>query len=262
MSEPTPDEAPLSVDAVRKRGGWIRQRIDYPTIFIGFSGFALWMLWPELPAVDSDRIPRRRALVVARQGSKAVGEWYKRPDLIAFPSLVSFAPMSAGDEATVGVAYHSDGASRLLERIDDTGGEVAAPSAVALAAEAAREISSARAPYLRERWSGLPMPPAAPVHVVTSAGLGHVAPQWSEADKAVLFTMGRAWEVELSLTIADDGQPERVFLEKGCGDAAIDRAVMRTLSRPDVWKGATGGSGTVLVSYSPPRAANGDRHED
>jgi len=235
--------------------------VDYPTLLISVAAIGLWTLWPELPAVDSDRIPHRRALVVAREGSVAAGDWHKRPDLIAFPSLASFAPITSGDDATVGVAYRSDGESRLLDRAGQDREAVAAPTPVALAAEAAREISSTRAPYLRDPWRGAHTTPRNPVTVDVSAGLKGVTPQWSEADRAVLFTLGRAWEVEFSLTIDDDGRPDRVFLERGCGDAAIDRAVMRTLSRPDVWKAAPGGSGTVLVSFSPP-AANGDKDED
>ena len=261
MSTPSPEDTSPPIDATQKRGGWVRQWIDYPTIFIAFSGVALWSLWPELPVTDTDRVPRRQALVVARGRTANPSDWHKRPDLIAFPSIVSFAPMAGGDDATTGVEYHSEGQVHLLERNDGEAGAVAAPSVVALAAEAAREISRARTPRLHEPRAERPKRAEASVTVNVSAGLGRVAPRWSATDEAVLFTLGRAWEVELSLTIADDGRPESVFVERGCGDSAIDRAVMRTLSRPDVWEGATEGSGTVLVSFAP-RTANGEENED
>jgi hypothetical protein len=262
MIKPSPEEASPPINVTQKRGGWVRQWIDYPTIFIAFSGVALWSLWPKLPVTDTDRIPRRQALVVARDRTADPGDWHKRPDLIAFPSLVSFAPMAGGDDAATGVEYHSEGQVHLLERSRGADGTVAAPSVVALAAEAAREISSARTPRLHApRGAKRSKRSEAPVTVNVSAGLGRVVPRWSATDEAVLFTLGRAWEVELSLTIADDGRPESVFVERGCGDSAIDRAVMRTLSRPDVWKGATEGSGTVLVSFAP-RTANGEENEN
>ena len=247
-------------DDIRKRvaQGWV----GYPTLCIAFAWVGLWALWPELPVVDSARIPRRIGLLVARDGSVSMRDWHKRPDLIALPSPVSFAPLVADADEATGVEYDVEGPSHLLARPDN--GESMSPrgNVVALAAEAAREISSARAPSLHGPWRGPTGDPRSSVAVVVSAGLGGVEPQWRKTDEAVLFTMGRAWEVELSLTITDDGRPENVFLEESCGDAAIDRAVIRTLSRPDVWRGAkASGRGTVLVSYSP-RAAVGDSDED
>ncbi len=248
----TDDTAQASAFRRNVARGWI----DYSTLCIAFAWIGLWLLWPTPPVVDSERIPRRRSLVVARDAAIGLSEGYRRPDLIALPSLVSFSPMVDDGNGAAGVLYSGGGPSRLLARSSEVDSAMGSPSAVALAAEAAREISRARVPRLHGPWRGWECEPSSPVAVTVSAGLGRATPRWSATDEAVLFTLGRAWEVELSLTITDDGRPEHVFLERGSGDAAIDRAVLRTLLRPDVWEGATAGSGTVLVSFAP-RTANG-----
>jgi len=246
------------------RSGRSRQWIDYPTMFIAVAWCGMMLLWPEMPVTDAAAVPRTRALVAARTVSGAAIPLFRRPDLIARPSEASFAPSFGVDAADRALDFDRRDLTRttLLQRewTQDRTAEVL--GGVALAAEAVRAVSRARPPVRHALWApGSPLRPTPLVSVAASDGLGDVDLSWSSADTDALFRVDHAWEVELSVTIADDGMPGELFLEKRSGDPPLDRALIRALSRPETWKQASGGRGTLLVSFSP-IVAKGMHDED
>ena len=241
-----------AAQAVWKRTGLIHRRIDYATVVVVCGWVGLFILWPEMPQTDSNRVPLIRGALIANGTSLPVSEAYRRPDLIAFPSELSFAAKGVEEALPDGVdLMRQEGASVLpRERATATGVDEASGE-VALAAEAVREVSRASAPSLYAPWDHAGPEPLSSIAVEVSRGLGKSVPRWSEADQRELFGVDRVWEVEISLTMTDDGRPVDVFLETSSGDAKIDRAVMMAVVRPGLWQNASPGRGTVLISFSP-----------
>ena len=78
---------------LRKKKSVIPRGLDYPTIIIAFSWIGLLALWPRSPYYheQSDQKIASNTVVILPQCSLK-SRLYTRPDLIAFPSSVSFAP--------------------------------------------------------------------------------------------------------------------------------------------------------------------------
>ncbi len=135
-----------------------------------------------------------------------------------------------------------------------------AETSVELAAAAVREIDCDFEPRSVE-----PVVIAAqstsPVTVVLQGNLRDASIQWTNDDIDKLFYSDNAWEVELSVVMNDDSQPEEIFIEKQNGAAEIAGYLVRVLRRPDRWVKAARGRGKVLVSFSPV-VINGEHDED
>ncbi len=241
--------------------GLLRRWVDYPTLRIVAGWIGLLLLWPDMPVTDANVVPYEGGLVVASGGLAEADGLYKRPDLIAFPSSSSFAPLDEGEDSGA-IDLLLDGRRvHMLEREKGSASRDVSASGVALAAEAIREIGVAEVLVERGVGSGGTPGETPPVTVACSGGLSGAGISWSEADAAKLFGVDQAWEVELSVVIADDGRPEEVYIEKQSGGAEIDALIVRALLRPNTWSRATAGRGTVLVSFSP-SVTNGERNED
>ena len=132
---------------------------------------------------------------------------------------------------------------------------------MALAAEAVREVSHVPVPRFGapREVSGVAWPS---VTVQKSEVFGDGALAWSAEDEGRLFSVDHAWEVELSLVISDDGRPSEVFLEKRSGFPEVDRGLLASLARRELWVGVQVGRGTMVISYSPKKAESGALNED
>ncbi|MBT3191186.1 MAG: energy transducer TonB [Verrucomicrobia bacterium] len=243
------------------RTGWLHRWVDYATLLIACCWVALLMLWPDMPQTDAAVVPRRLGIVVAQDAGLPSSQTYRRPDLFAFSSDRSFVSAGEGEALSVGVDYARTGGAHVLPRPRHDDGVRKPSSMVAMAAEAIREVGGHRSPALYAPWDLPARVASSPVSVSVSAGLGDATLVWSEADQLQFFGVEHAWEVELSLSITEDGQPVSVFLETSCGDAAMDRAIVAAVSRPDHWRDLSPGHGTVLISFSP-NARNGVLDED
>lgn len=247
----------------RSRFGVWQQWVDAPTILIAVSWVALWMLWPTLPESDAGTASGRLGMVCAREGALPPLERYKRPDLIAFSSPLSFVPHARTRSPVPALTHAREARAHMLPRVETAEvRQISQPDAVALGAEAVRCVRPPNLPALKPGAGAGGVARVTPmVAVEVSAGLGANRPVWSSGDRTQLFSGSRPWEVELSLTLDEAGHPGRVFLEQESGDPEIDRAVVRILSRPDVWRHGTAGRGRVLVSFSP-GLSNGGDYED
>jgi hypothetical protein len=142
----------------------------------------------------------------------------------------------------------------LLERKPSPTEDKSDADKVALAAEAIRDISKVDLSnkFRLSRIKFVPECGKSNIVVNISGSIGSNAViEWSKSDLNDLFSGKRSWEVELTLKIGADGMPGELFLERACGQSAIDRAVVRILMRPDVWRNAGVGNGSVLISFSP-----------
>jgi hypothetical protein len=242
---------PKSPDAPWARKGWFRRWADYSTLLMACCWGGLFLLWPEMPQTDMELVPHLPGIVVAHDLGIPVSDIHRRPDLIAFSSDISFSASEEDARLPVGVVYDREGGTRILMRERRSRGDVVLEGAVALAAEAVRDVGGVESP-LRELRRNVTADVASPtVSVDVSTGLGGAVLAWSEGARQKLFAVESAWEVELSLSITDDGRPVDVFLEASSGSDAIDRAVVMAVSRPDAWRQASRGHGTVLISFSP-----------
>ncbi len=251
---------PRSEQARQGRATWLYPRFDYATGFVICSWVGLFMLWPQMPQINHELVPVERGSVSAFEGDLSAIQLYNRPNLIAFPSVVSFSATGVGDALPDHVEQAHQRPLRVFPRAQTVELDRAS-GFVALAAEAVREVSEASVPTLRPVWESEGQKASSPVVTEVSATLGKAQPVWSDQDRVELFSGNRAWEVELSLTMTEDAQVEAVFVETSSGDAATDRAVLMTVSRPGLWRNASAGYGRVLISFSPSVRSGGD-HED
>jgi hypothetical protein len=176
---------------------------------------------------------------------------YRRPDLIAFSSPVSFVPAYVEVDPAETLLYPLSARPHNMTRehvLDDADSD---STGVALAAEAIGEVGDVPVPLRKGHPKQIQLLSKDPFTVVVSEALGIRRLSWSEEDLHRLFQGERTWEVEISLTITDDGRPEFIFMESGSGDARLDRDIIHVLSRPELWGGAKVGRGLVLISYSP-----------
>lgn len=176
---------------------------------------------------------------------------YRRPDLIAFSSPVSFVPAYVEVDPAETLLYPLSALPHNMTRehvLDDADSD---STGVALAAEAIGEVGDVSVPLRKGHPKQIQLLSKDPFTVVVSEALGIRRLSWSEEDLHRLFQGELTWEVEISLTITDDGSPEFIFMESGSGDARLDRDIIHVLSRPELWGGAKVGRGLVLISYSP-----------
>jgi hypothetical protein len=237
-------------DRNRYRRGIFRRWVDYPTLLIASGWVGLLCLFPDMPITDSDSMPHLRGGVVVMDGSSPV-ELYRRPDLIAFSSPVSFITDYAEMDPAEALLYPREAQSHNLPREHGSGTYSSDSSGVALAAEAIRDIGQTLVPFLLNPSERDVFTKRSPIAVAVSLGLGINTLAWTERDVEKLFQGDRTWEVEISLTITDDGRPEYIFIERGSRDVRLDQDIVQVLSRPDVWTGARPGRGAVLISFSP-----------
>ena len=211
------------------------------------------LLWPEIPSHTEEILIDHKSMVVANNSKYSEEAFFRRPDIIALPSGVSFSPDidNKNDAMFLKKRKLQD---RTLEKIvfkESVNNELGVE--VAMAAEAIRDVGKSR---LIET-SHLKLLPNKKnveggkgdlVHI--SGDIGSEAYlDWTDIDRRDLFDGNRGWDVELSLRIKNGGLPENVFLEETSGDITIDRKVVRTLSRADIWQNALPGAGTVLISF-------------
>jgi len=238
-----------------QRKGWLNSRVDFLSVIIAclWGGLTL-LVWPHMRPKDEGVTGRYKSMVIADERVLSENDLYRRPDLIALPSDISFTPGSEAESTVMVFSDHFGHRINLLERRAFEYSDTAESETVALAAEAVRDISSAdifAKPAVIKR-----EPPEGGgernIFVGVSGNIGSdVIPVWSESDQDAVFKGKSSWEVEVSLIISDDRTPEYVFLERSSGQRTIDSEIVRILSRPDVWKNVMPGYGSLLISYSP-----------
>jgi hypothetical protein len=235
----------------------VRRLVDFSAILIACLWGGLFLLmWPRVRQENSPHY-QYKSMIVADNRKLPACELYRRPDIIALPSAVSFEPLAEENDYIAVLPEERDRSFAALERRDIECCQPAAMPAVALAAEAVTHIRGVDTFDYQPPVDLQPRGSTAPVFVSVSKKIGNgVEIKWSKSDYDKLFRGRLPWEAEVSLIIADDGWPQDVFLERPSGNAIVDRELVRTLSRPDVWQGASAGFGSVLVSFSPPLVAS------
>jgi len=239
-----------------QRKGLFNRWVDFSSVIIAcLWGGLIVLFWSHIvPHKAGKKIRRYKSMVIADERVLSEKDVYRRPDLIALSSDISFAPDSEAESAVMVFSDDSGQRADLLERKSFEYSNAVESDNVALAAEAVRDISSADVlPKLTVMRPGETVGQGkSNVFVGVSGDIGKdLTPLWSESDKALLFKGKSGWEVEVSLKISDDGTPEYVFLERASGQRVIDSEIVRILSRPDVWKSVVPGEGSLLISYSP-----------
>lgn len=235
-----------------KYGWWL----DYSSIVIAMLwGGLVLLLWPRGSAGESPRHSfHYQSMVVDSSFDLSDCAIYQRPCIISLPSAISFKPECTPDSAEVDFRDDYKKQINTLERNITLPADITGADKVALAAEAVRDISgiddlNRYKPVRIERGKSRGQSSIA-VKVDGEISCNTVL-QWRDSDRKDLFSGTRSWEVELSLSIDSDGIPQDLFLEKPSGQSSIDRAVVRILSRPDVWHNAGVGAGSILISFSP-----------
>ncbi len=246
--------------ANKKSAAWLREKrfkrwIDLPSLFIACCWVGMLLLWPETKLHQEERIPQYKSMVVAHDINYSDENMYHRPDLIALPSNVSFAPDGDDKNDVMPLKKKKLQTSMLYKRqvnevaVDDK------PEDVAMAAEAIRDVGrSLRFGMGRREMAagGAGANNGKGVLVCVSGNIGDDAVlAWTESDYLALFGGDRAWDIELSLRIEKNGLPSAIFLEKPSGDSSVDSGVVHALSRADLWQNVMPGYGAVLISYSP-----------
>jgi hypothetical protein len=239
-----------------QRKGLLNRWVDFPSVIIAcLWGGLIVLFWSHVVSHEEEvNVRRYKSMVIADERVLSEKDVYRRPDLIALPSDISFAPDSEDESAVIDFSDDSGQRGGLPERRDAECRSVSESDNVALAAEAVRDISSAD--VLPKPTVVIPGEVAGHdklnVFVGVSGDIGRdVMPVWSESDRDLLFRGKSGWEVEVSLKISDDGKPEYVFLEKASGQGKIDSEIVRILSRQNVWEKVVPGEGNLLISYSP-----------
>jgi len=232
---------------------WFRRWIDFPTLLIGCCWLGMLLLWPDISLRDRDHDASFKSMVVAHDVEFSEEDMYRRPDLIAMPSSMSFIP-DVEDERDMMVSFKKELNSCMLERSVSREGLGSTADVVALAAEAIRDVGKGVGwrSAVESRLSATRQEAGNGVLVWVSESIGReVALNWTETDYAGLFGGSSGWEVELSLVIGQDCSPESIFLEKPSGDDMVDRKIVQVLSRADLWQEVVPGVGSVMISFSP-----------
>jgi len=236
----------------RLLGGGLKW-LDLSTLVVGCCWVGMLLLWTGLGGQEREPEPRYKSMVIAYDMRLSDEDIYRRPDLVAMPSSVSFVP-DLKDVENVIVSIEKDPYTSILKREPLKAGSVVNLDKVALAAEAIRDLGGDK--IVRSEGAKVVRPQgtkkSSPVLVCASGTIGdNVVLSWTDSDYTELFSGSKSWEIEVSLVISDKGLPESVFLEKTSGDGLIDRGVVRVLSRYDLWQNALPGYGSVLINFSP-----------
>lgn len=229
---------------------WYQRWIDFPSLIIACMWGGILFLWPT----PKDKIiPHYKSMVVAKDIKYSDVPMFRRPDIIALPSAISFSPDVDNKNDPMVLKKRDLPDSTLKESHQTKVVEIAKKNDVAIAAEAIRDVGkscfddksiSSLLSVEDKNNNGKGILVRVSGDIGDNAGLN-----WTDIDRKELFNGNKGWDVELSLSISKDGQPENVFLEEGSGDISIDRKIVRALSRHDIWKNVLPGYGTVLISF-------------
>ncbi len=228
------------------RGRWM----DVPTALIICGWVALWGLWPQRAhQAAAPSLSHSRIIALGNDAPRL--PLYVRPDLIAIPSHVSFRADATPDSGTLALPPPgASGGHRYLDRERPDAGDSA------LLAEAGTATVGRRRPLEVD---------AAPERMFAGASVcSNCVYTWaSDALSRAGFrlpgalletlpgTVSGSFEVELSVELGAVGQDARVYVERSCGDEALDRRIEALASR--ACAGTVGpASGTVVISVVKP----------
>lgn len=239
MSGPLPIKRPW----MRRTG--VAGVVDGGTAAVLLLWVVLFALLPGRPGLeDVNRPPAPACMITAWPVPLSELPLALRPDLITLPSAVSFGAAGPEADALIGVPPYLYRMERPLPLPAMPAGGVEAETgggrATRIQSAAVQEVGRVQGPGLRfpVQAAGIPVSPSGRI-VVYSEGLGQTRLK-DEALKGVVLEGGRRLEAELWVAFDAAGRPSEVFLEKGGGDPAADRELVRALWNPASWIQAAG----------------------
>jgi hypothetical protein len=206
----------------------------------------LFALLPDRPGVDDvSRPPAPVCMITAWPVPLADLPLALRPDLITLPSAVSFGAAAPAADALIGVPPFRYPMERPLPLpatlAGDGEGNPAGVCVKGIQSAAVQEAGRVQSSDLRYLASSAAIPVSLSGRIVLySEGLGQTQLK-DEALKGLGNQEGgRRVESELWVAFDAAGRPSEIFLEKGGGDPAADRELVRTLWNPASWTQAAG----------------------
>ena len=233
------------------RRPWLRRTgfagvVDAGTAAVLLLWAVLFALLPGRPGAEEVNRPSAPAcMITAWPVPLSELPLALRPDLITLPSAVSFGATSPQADALSGVPPYLYRMERPLPLPAMPAGGVESETAgirlTRIQSAAVQEVGRVQGLGLRfpVQAAGIPVSPSGRI-VIYSEGLGQTKLK-AEALKGVgILEGGRRLEAELWVAFDAAGRPSEVFLEKGGGDPAADRELVRTLWNPASWIQAAG----------------------
>jgi hypothetical protein len=202
----------------------------WPSVLIAVSWLGLWLLWPPVTAGP----PRRREAPAVRSAYlpslPADALLYRKPDVFGLPSSVGFriADSDAGSPVPDVLPRYRRARARCLEMAD---GQVSVPPPAVAASDPVALEDIERAPFRWPTVDGFPPPAgtAAWLAVETDPALAQAGFAVPGLASSVSGLTDKAWEVDLSVGLDEDGSAEHVFLERRSGNTNVDHRVVRAV---------------------------------
>lgn len=215
---------------LRKKKSVIPRGVDYPTIIIAFSWIGLLALWPRPASFheQSGQKPVSSAVVVVPQ-YPLKNRLYTRPDLIAFPSSVSFAPKDQSERIVNPALEIEAGKPCYLKRksllLLENMTEQPPVSATIVDSEMEHSVNWCKQSYI------FPSNQQSKIKVQIS----HTLTDYDLAidDLSALIHKGVKvpWQTDMTVILGVKGKIEHVFLEDPTDDTNLNSRIISALRK-------------------------------
>ena len=237
---------------LRRAARWrlLRRRVfDWPSIFIAFSGIALWWLWPNnLTGISvTPRLQKPIVSFVTQNAEKK--ELISSPTVFALPSIYGFSAINeASAMPDVNDAWYNSSPHYLArDTVSTNDSEIVKLISITTDRQnklfsnsritaGVKPIFTASAEAKRK------------IDVISYGDLQKYQFEMPEMD-ITLFDENKSWIIRLLVQVDEKGYPDQVFVEKGSNIPEVDAKIIRLINQGRLKKTGLSCEGRITVNF-------------
>ena len=237
---------------LRRAARWrlLRRRVfDWPSIFIAFSGIALWWLWPSnLTGISIT--PRLKKPIVSFVTQDAENKQFiSSPTVFALPSIYGFSAINdASAMPDVNAAWYNSSPHYLARDTVSANGSEIVELISTINDRQNKILSNNRATAGGQTIFTTSAATKRKINIVSHGDLRKYQFEMQEMD-VNLFDKDKSWIVRLLVQVDEKGYPDQVFIEKGSNIPEVDAKIIRLINQGRLKKTGLSCEGRITVNF-------------
>ena len=237
---------------LRRAARWrlLRRRVfDWPSIFIAFSGIALWWLWPHnLTGISvTPKLQEPIVSFVTQNAEKK--QFLSSPTVFVLPSIYGFGAMNDSSAMPdVNDAWYTSSPHYLARDVVDDKGSVIIELTSITTDIPSEMFSHSRVTVGSKPIFTVSLETKRKINIVPYGDLRKYQFEIPEMN-IKLFDKDKSWIVRLLVQVDAKGYPDQIFIEKGSNIPEVDATIIQLVNQGRLKQSGTACEGRITVNF-------------